>query len=90
MKKKVYILLIFIISWTVVHIHPSTSLKFKVLIHGFPREAIYSNMIHVKNINHKRYYQLEPTPIDKNVGAMNLWEVHKVGPFYFSNYYGSF
>lgn len=91
MKRKLICLVIFILLATgiFIYISPNRSLKFTVLLYGFPKEAFNSEIIYSsKDDNNSKYYQLEPTTVG-NTGPMILWKVKQVGPFYFSRYYGS-
>lgn len=80
-----------IIGFLFIHTNAQRSLRFSVLLHGFPKEAFNSDIdCLTQDGDNLTYYQLDPTTTSKQTGPMILWRVHQVGPFYFSSYFGSF
>ena len=92
MKKKVTFLFILAILGVFLFIHTNSdrALRFNVLLHGFPKEAIKSDIEYVfKHDENTKYYFLEPTPVSHQTGPTNAWKVKQVGIFYFASYYGA-
>ncbi|MBO0444326.1 hypothetical protein JZO79_11945 [Vagococcus fluvialis] len=90
-KRKILFLIILLLLCIGVYIHtnPNRALRFTVLIYGFPKEAFSSEIAHSgKEGDIVNFYQLEPTTVG-NTGPMILWKTTKIGPLYFSKYYGS-
>lgn len=91
MKRKIlfFIILILLLIGVFIHTNPNRSLRFTVLLYGFPKEAFKSEIIYSsKEGDNSKFYQLEPTTVG-NTGSMLLWKTTKIGPLYFSKYYGS-
>lgn len=89
-KKKWWIVgAVFLGLWLFIHLSPSRSLRWTVLLFGFPKESFSSEIVYSSiEGNHLTFYQLEPTTVG-NTGPMLLWKTTQIGPFYFSWYYGS-
>lgn len=92
LKKKIIYSSIFIVlaSFIFIHTSPSRSLRYNLLVLGFPKEAFQSEIVYIfKDDETTKYYFLDPTPVSKATGPTNAWKVKKVGIFYFSSYFGA-
>ncbi|MGX6969506.1 hypothetical protein [Vagococcus bubulae] len=92
MKKKITLLLVMIFFSTFLFSHTSSdrALRLTVLLNGFPKEAITSDIEYVfKHDENTKYYFLEPTPVSHQTGPTNAWKAKQVGIFYFASYYGA-
>ncbi|MGY3703459.1 hypothetical protein BW731_11560 [Vagococcus martis] len=92
MKKKTMALVIMIVLGVFLFIYTNSdrSLRFTVLIYGFPKEAMTSDIESVfKHDENTTYYVLDPTPVSNQTGPTNAWKVKRVGLFYFASYYGA-
>ncbi|MGX7023835.1 hypothetical protein [Vagococcus hydrophili] len=92
MKKKLICtaLIIVIALFMFIHTNSNRSLRFTVMLHGFPKEALHSKINYsFKDGENTKYYFLDPTPVSSATGPTNAWEVKKVGIFYFSSYFGA-
>lgn len=92
MKKNIILLLVMIFFGMFLFIHTSSerALRFKVLMHGFPKEAMTSDVEYVfKHDEKTKYFVLEPSPVSADTGPTNAWEVKQIGPFYFARYFGA-
>ena len=90
-KKWLYFIAMFIlIVFLFIHVSSDRALRFKVLLYGFPKESLTSEIKYSFADQEKnKYYMLEPTPISHETGPMNAWKVKRVGIFYFASYFGA-
>lgn len=80
MKKKKWIyglVLLLLVTGIFIHTNLNRTLRWTVLLHGFPKEAFQSEIVYgTRDGKHAMYHQLEPTTVGET-GPMLYWETKK-------------